>query len=100
MRYIWDNERRDFVEPADYHASKAAQADGRVSSFPTPFVMSDIPEYTSPASGKAITSRSARREDLKATGCREVDPSEVEVTWNKPSMERKYSKRAKELARR
>lgn len=34
-----------------------------------PIVMSDIPEYRSPIDGKLITSRSARREDLKANNC-------------------------------
>ena len=32
--------------------------------------------YASPVTGRMITSRRARKEDLKATGCREVDPSE------------------------
>lgn len=34
-----------------------------------PSVMSDIPEYRSPIDGKLITSRSQRREDLKANNC-------------------------------
>lgn len=39
-------------------------------------IIRDIPEYISPVNGKLIGSRSQRREDLKRTGCREVDPSE------------------------
>jgi hypothetical protein len=35
----------------------------------TPSVISDIPEYRSPIDGKLITSRSQRREDLKANNC-------------------------------
>jgi hypothetical protein len=40
-----------------------------------PMVVSDIPEYRSPIDGKLITSRSQRREDLKANGCVEFDRS-------------------------
>jgi putative FmdB family regulatory protein len=35
----------------------------------------DVPAYQSPASGKWINGRAERREDLKATGCVEYDPS-------------------------
>ena len=41
-----------------------------------PRVQSDIPPYLSVASGKMVDGNAARREDLKATGCRPVDPSE------------------------
>jgi len=40
-----------------------------------PFVQVDFPAYQSPASGKWITSRTQRREDLKATNCVEYEPS-------------------------
>lgn len=40
----------------------------------TPMVMRDIPEYRSPVNGKAIGSRSSRREDLKVNGCVEWEP--------------------------
>ena len=40
-----------------------------------PYVLSDIPEYRSPIDGKLITSRSQRRDDLKANGCVEFEPS-------------------------
>lgn len=43
---------------------------------PTLQVMPDIPPYQSPVTGQWIDGRVARREDLKRTGCREVDPSE------------------------
>lgn len=39
-----------------------------------PYVMRDIPEYTSPIDGKPITSRSHRRDDLARNGCIEVEP--------------------------
>lgn len=39
-------------------------------------IMPDLPEYESPISGRPISGRVARREDLKKNNCREVDPSE------------------------
>lgn len=41
-----------------------------------PQIQSDLPAYFSVASGKWVDGRRARRDDLKRTGCREVDPSE------------------------
>lgn len=40
-----------------------------------PTIISDIPEYRSPIDGQPITSRSARREDLKRNNCVEYEPS-------------------------
>lgn len=40
-----------------------------------PHVMSDIPDYQSPIDGRVITSRSARRDDLKRHNCVEYEPS-------------------------
>ena len=41
-----------------------------------PFLQSDIGGYISPVGNGWIEGRSARREDLKRSGCREIDPSE------------------------
>ena len=41
-----------------------------------PMIQSDLPAYFSVASMKWMDGRRARRDDLKRTGCREVDPSE------------------------
>ncbi len=41
-----------------------------------PYVQSDMAPYLSVASNQMVDGRRARREDLKRTGCREVDPSE------------------------
>jgi hypothetical protein len=41
-----------------------------------PMIISDTPAYISPVTRKMIDGRAARREDLKRSGCREVDPSE------------------------
>jgi hypothetical protein len=41
-----------------------------------PYIQPDLPAYMSVVSNKMIDGRTARREDLKRSGCREVDPSE------------------------
>lgn len=40
----------------------------------SPYIMGDIPEYTSPVDGRLISGRKQRREDLKRNGCVEYDP--------------------------
>lgn len=45
-----------------------------------PRVQSDTPAYLSVVSNKMIDGRRDRREDLKRSGCREVDPSENTIT--------------------
>jgi hypothetical protein len=44
----------------------------------SPMLMADV-AYKSPLSGKEVTSRSQRREEMKIHGVREVDPSEKRV---------------------
>ena len=41
---------------------------------PVPYVRGDLPSYISPITGKPVDGRSARREDLKRSGCIEMDP--------------------------
>lgn len=53
-------------------------APDRVAS---PFVLSDV-EYKSPLSGKLVTSRSQRREEMRLHGVREVAPDEFTPTYN------------------
>lgn len=63
--------------------------DGKPMELPTewtpsmPMVIRDIDPYESPATGKWITSRSEAREDLKASGCRILEPEE-NPTGQKP----------------
>ena len=52
------------------------KTDKRILSAPMGIV--DIPAYESPATGKWITSRSERKEDLKRSGCREWEGMENE----------------------
>ena len=41
----------------------------------TPFLFKPMPEYKSPIDGRPITSRQARRDDMKRNGCVEYEPS-------------------------
>lgn len=47
----------------------------------SPVLIRDV-TYKSPLSGKEITSRSARREEMKVHNVREVDPGEFTPTYN------------------
>lgn len=58
-----------------------------------PMVMRDIPEYDSPVTGKPITSRSHRREDLKKHGCVEVDPPKRKRGLINPKFAKKHGAR-------
>lgn len=67
-RYVWRNGH--FVSKA---TGKRMRTSNRICA---PLVQSDIAAYKSVVSNKVIDGRAARREDLKRSGCREVDPSE------------------------
>lgn len=41
----------------------------RRAAIALPYIIGDIPEYTSPIDGNVITSRSQRREDMKRNNC-------------------------------
>lgn len=79
-RYIWDGET--FV-PADEYRRPESKG---------PFIMSDIPEYMSPTGAGMITSRSQRREDLRSSGCREVDPSEFKPQFHNRRFAKKHGR--------
>lgn len=67
-RYRWDGDR--FVD------RDGIPMPTEIRDFvPSPYVVRDV-SYKSPLSGKEITSRSQRREEMKIHGVREVDPSE------------------------
>ena len=79
----FDHVTKSWVPSDEYAAIKAARdATGPAPSpLACPQVMGDIPEYMSPTGSGVIGSRSARREDLKRHGCREVDPGEYKPTY-------------------
>jgi hypothetical protein len=70
-RYIWRD--GDFY---NRETGERMETTGRVAM---PYIASDIAAYKSVVSNKMIDGRSARREDLKRSGCREVDPSEFKI---------------------
>ncbi len=45
------------------------------------YVQSDLKPYKSPLGTGWVDGRAARREELKRSGCREVDPSEWKPTY-------------------
>tara|TARA_R110000772_G_scaffold194124_1_gene304915 strand:+ start:1129 stop:1476 length:348 start_codon:yes stop_codon:yes gene_type:complete len=48
------------------------------ANFPTPRVVGDYEAYDCPVSGKIIEGRKAHEENLRATGCRLLEPGEKE----------------------
>lgn len=90
MRLVWDKEEGTFVDPEDYYRKKAAKRFEKASDFPCPYIAGDIPEYVSPVTGKLVDGRAARKEDLKRSGCRELDPSEWSGKFKSEKKARKY----------
>lgn len=64
-RYVWDEKLKKLVEQAERRPSEHH------------FVWADLPAYQSPVTLGMVEGRYQRREDLKRSGCREVDPSEI-----------------------
>ena len=52
-----------------------------------PAVQVDIPAYQSPTSGKWITSRSQRREDMRAANCVDYEPSLIQENERKQALD-------------
>jgi hypothetical protein len=87
--YRWDSVLRDFVE-YDPHEERSA----RCSRPWGPMIVRDTPAYKSPlGDGKVIDGRAARREHLKANGCREVEPGEFPVEYWNPKFAAKHGKK-------
>lgn len=79
--YVFDPVSNELVDRDTYYAAKARAGAKNVSRLAFPYIRSDLPAYKSPATGKIIEGRAARREDLARSGCREVDPSEYKPTY-------------------
>ena len=81
-RYVFDRELGECVPAEQYYAEKGRKAVSKFAvAVPMPYVRGDLKAYTSPVTGKPIEGRSARREDLARSGCREVDPSEFKPVY-------------------
>ena len=78
-KYVWDKATNMLVE---VEQNTRLRCDA-------PQVMRDIPEYKSPLGTGWITSRSHRREELKRSGCREVDPSEFKPVYRSEQFTKK-----------
>jgi len=65
--YRWDG--RQFV---DKRTGKPVP-DRYPDAISMPYVCSDLPDYESPVTGKIVSGRAARREDLKRSGCVPAD---------------------------
>ena len=65
-----------FLKLKDYDQPQTCECNSPATKqLSAPMIQVDFPAYVSPASGKYITSRAERREDLKATGCVDYEPS-------------------------
>jgi hypothetical protein len=69
MRWIQDPETLELI-PADQYRRKEANA---------PHLWPDLPDYVSPVTGKLISGRRQREEDLKRSGCRPYEGRESEM---------------------
>jgi len=78
-----------FLKVSDYSKEQHCDCCGEigVKQLSLPMVHVDIPAYQSPSSGKWITSRTERREDLKRTNCVEYEPSMVQEVEKKRKVE-------------
>jgi len=67
-RWIWSDERRSWVEPAEFYAAKY-QGIAR-SSMPRPYIVSDhLPDVFNHADCKTYDSKSGYYAAVKAAGC-------------------------------
>jgi hypothetical protein len=78
-KFVWFN--GDWVDVAEFGPRPA-------SVFP--MIVRDTPAYVSPVTKRVIDGRAARREDLKRSGCREVDPSEFKPVYRNPEFAKKH----------
>lgn len=79
-RYVFRN-----GELVERKTGEGLDAPDRITA---PMLMRDV-AYKSPLSGKPVTSRSQRREEMKVHNVRELDPSEYKPTYRS----RKYAER-------
>lgn len=91
--YIWRN--GDFVDKRTGALMQVADP----NAVCMPRVMRDTPEYHSPIDGRLISSRSARREDLKRNGCIEIDPPRKPKGYKNKAYAKKHNLPLREDAR-
>lgn len=91
-RYVWRDGQ--FIDKATGEPMYVPERDGICM----PRVISDVPEYESPASGKMITSRSHQRDDLKRHDC--VLSDKPRQKFDREEYAHRKAQQAKELERR
>lgn len=91
LRECYDAKTREWVGPDEYQQRKAARRvhNNENRSLPLPYMRGDLPEYISPITRTPVDGRVARREDLKRSECREVDPDEFKPVYTN----RKWAKK-------
>jgi hypothetical protein len=75
-RYRWNPESGTVEEVTAFGADHAPQLFQ---------IIRDLPAYKSPLGDGWVDGRAARREHLKRTGCREVEPGEFRATYRNPA---------------
>jgi hypothetical protein len=83
--YVWEDGK--LIDKRDASPRPTKHADMGV-----PYIIGDLPGYASPVGTGWIEGRAARREDLKRTGCREVDPSEYKPQYHNKTFAKKWGK--------
>lgn len=96
-------EREEFRSVAERHDSPTCHGHRMGIVICPPAVQADLPGYVSPASGKWIEGRAARREDLKVSGCRPwegLDSEKREARKRSAEIEAKADRQLDASARR
>lgn len=84
-----------FLKLADYDKPQTCKCGAEATKLlSAPMFSVDFPAYQSPTTGKWITSRTERREDLKRSNCVEYEPSMVQ------EQERRIAREEAELDRK
>ena len=78
MRWIQDPNTLELI-PADQYQRKETSA---------PHFWPDLPDYVSPVTGKLVSGRRQREEDLKRSGCRPYEGRQSEL--NEAAQQRAY----------
>jgi len=69
MKYVWRGD--GFIDPKTNEPMPIPERDGPCVPLT---IQHDIPDYLSPVTGKLVSGRVARREDMARTGCVEYEP--------------------------
>jgi hypothetical protein len=83
-RWVWSDELKQLVE-IDVNARTRQRA---------PLIMPDLPDYVSPVSGKLVSGRKQRREDLLRTNSRPWEGRDVE--WREAQRRLAYAEQKRE----